>query len=643
MRAIHPLLLALLLLAAAPRAAAHSGKARFHVVVDTDGAADDLRALALLLGNREAEVLAVVSSEGALPPCETAERVAALLRSLHHEGIPVGAGRALGAPAPAWRAHSRRVDWGGDTPDSTKIHPDDTPGRFPAAVELLSEALCSEEEPVTVLALGSLTNLGDLLRDDPRAARRIVRIVWYDTLPGANSLADTLAARRVLASGLPIAVVSENPACPLAVSEGLLDSIAAIPTPHARKIVDTHRSEPLARLVAARHLRLWDDLAVLYLYAPQLFTERETAPGVRRSLLRADAAPAAHDMLCQLLRGKPDSECRVFYGFPADSGLYAADVAPLVAPALERHGASEWRAAVLTNELHGHLGIYALIGVKMGIRAREYFAIGVDDIAVESFAGRRPPVSCLNDGLQVGAGSTTGHGLLTAAEVDRPRPEALFTFKEKTIRLTLRPEYAARIRRDVQRGIELHGDLTEPYWQYIRALALRYWLEFDRHRIFDLKVEQQPPAGTADFHPPHRRTGSGKCGAPAAKNPPAACSCRIKPLSSLPDSVLALSAKDEMKRESGANPEQSRCCEAPLSFRTSPPLTPVGSGRLRNRSQSEDLPSRFDVASTRGNRLPISAGKTSTYLKSDSRYAAGVCFCRRRAEYRHDLLERRGE
>ncbi len=494
MRAIHPLLLALLLLAAAPRAAAHSGKARFHVVVDTDGAADDLRALALLLGNREAEVLAVVSSEGALPPCETAERVAALLRSLHHEGIPVGAGRALGAPAPAWRAHSRRVDWGGaccsGAPDSGKIHPADTPGRFPTAVELLSEALCSEEEPVTVLALGSLTNLGDLLRDDPRAARRIARIVWYDTLPGANSLADTLAARRVLASGLSIAVVSENPACPLAVSEGLLDSIAAIPTPHARKIVDTHRSEPLARLVAARHLRLWDDLAVLYLYAPQLFTERETAPGVHRCLLRADAAPAARDMLCQLLRGKPDFECRVFYGFPADSGLYAADVAPLVAPALERHGASEWRAAVLTNELHGHLGIYALIGVKMGIRAREYFAIGVDDIAVESFAGRRPPVSCLNDGLQVGAGSTTGHGLLTAAEVDRPRPEALFTFKGKTIRLTLRPEYAARIRRDVQRGIELHGDLTEPYWQYIRALALRYWLEFDRHRIFDLKVER---------------------------------------------------------------------------------------------------------------------------------------------------------
>lgn len=32
---------------------AHSGKARFHIVVDTDGAADDLRALCMLLGNRD--------------------------------------------------------------------------------------------------------------------------------------------------------------------------------------------------------------------------------------------------------------------------------------------------------------------------------------------------------------------------------------------------------------------------------------------------------------------------------------------------------------------------------------------------------------------------------------------------------------
>ena len=145
---------------------------------------------------------------------------------------------------------------------------------------------------------------------------------------------------------------------------------------------------------------------------------------------------------------------------------------------------------MLTNELHGHLGIYATVGVKMGIRAREYFNIGVDDIEVTTFAGRKPPVSCMNDGLQAGTGASVGHGLITVADTDHPRPEARFTFKGKTIRLALKPEYAERIRRDVRRGIELYGDLTEAYWLYVRELALRYWLDFDRYEIFDLYVEK---------------------------------------------------------------------------------------------------------------------------------------------------------
>ena len=76
------------------------------------------------------------------------------------------------------------------------------------------------------------------------------------------------------------------------------------------------------------------------------------------------------------------------------------------------------------------------------------------------------------------------------AETDAPRPEARFSFKGKTLRLALKPEYARRIRDDVRRGIELYGDLTEPYWLYVRELALRYWRDFDRHEIFDMYVEE---------------------------------------------------------------------------------------------------------------------------------------------------------
>lgn len=480
-----PLCAALILCLSSGPARAHSGKARFHAIVDTDGAPDDLRALCMLLGNREVEVLAVVTSEGALPPGETARRVAALLGEFRHEGIPVGAGRAVGGPVPAWRAHARRVGWG----DTTVVA-----DRFPSAAEVASRALGNEEEPVVYLALGALTNLADLSDAAPSLAGRIDRVIWYDdssdTLPGANCRADSAAARRVLAGGLRVDVVAADPKRPVCVTQPLLDSVAAVPTPYARKIADTYRREPLAGTIGSRHAGLWDDLVVVRLFAPGLFACRDAGGGVRIcTLADGEAVRQVPRTILGVLRGRTDSESRVFYGFPLAGSCYAADVAPIVGEAVARHGASEWRAGVLTNELHGHLGIYATVGVKMGIRAREWFAIGVDDLHVTSLAGSQPPVSCMNDGLQVATGATVGHGLFAVEEVAPPRPEALFRFRGRTIRLTLKPEYARRIRDDVRRGVELYGNLTEAYWQYVRALALRYWVEFDRHEMFDLRVE----------------------------------------------------------------------------------------------------------------------------------------------------------
>lgn len=469
-----------------PAVYAHSGKARFHAIIDTDGAADDLRTLCMLLGNREVEVLAVTTSEGALPPAESAASVRALLDEFYHEGVPVGAGHPTGAAAPVWRTHSRQVDWG----DTLSVRP-----AFPPAQALIAETLEDEEEKVFFIALGALTNVCDALRENPALGDRIDRIVWYNNqaepLAGANFEADSVAARAVLASGVPVAVVSANPACPLVVTPSLLDSIAAVPTVYARKIADTHRAAPLAKLVDAGHLQAWDDLVAVWLFAPELFVPREVSGSVTSYSLPDEAsAGRGQAEILAILRGKPDTESRVFYGFPVLHELYAADVVPMVDETIARHGPSEWRAGVLTNELHGHLGIYATIGVKMGIRAREYFNIGVDDIEVTTYAGHNPPISCMNDGLQVGTGASVGHGLITVAETDAPRPEARFSFKGKTLRLALKPEYARRIRDDVRRGIELYGDLTEPYWLYVRELALRYWRDFDRHEIFDMYVEE---------------------------------------------------------------------------------------------------------------------------------------------------------
>ena len=463
-------------------AEAHSGKARFHIIIDTDGAADDLRAICMLLSNHELETLAVTTSEGALTPAVAAQKVKSLLYHFHHEGIPVGIGRALNITPPLWRQQSEQIYWG----DDKGIAPPEQ-----SATDLIIQTIEEEDEKVIFICFGALTNLNDVLTAKPQLKERIERVIWYNSsanpLKGANYDADRASADKALASGIQVDIVSGEFEHEIVIDGLYLDLIADVDNAYAKKIVETHGNGILKPVVASRHLKMWDDLAVVYLFEPELFTSTIIRQSVSaHSLKNADAAHRVKDMTVQILAGKPDSESRVFFGFPDDPSLYAADVAPMMKSIIARHGRSEWRAGVLTNELHGHLGIYAIIGVKMGIRAREFFNIGVDDITVVTYAGLQPPVSCLNDGLQVSTGGTLGHGLISVAADETIRPEATFTFKNRTLLMKLKPAYAQQIRKDVENAIQQHGNLTEPYWQQIRALAIKYWEEFDRHEMFEM-------------------------------------------------------------------------------------------------------------------------------------------------------------
>jgi pyrimidine-specific ribonucleoside hydrolase len=40
---------------------------------------------------------------------------------------------------------------------------------------------------------------------------------------------------------------------------------------------------------------------------------------------------------------------------------------------------------------------------------------------------------------------------------------------------------------DVQKGVRMYGLNSPEYWDYIRQLALQYWIELDRREIFDIK------------------------------------------------------------------------------------------------------------------------------------------------------------
>lgn len=178
-------------------------------------------------------------------------------------------------------------------------------------------------------------------------------------------------------------------------------------------------------------------------------------------------------------------EENIFSPFPIGNDHYSPDVAPIVDYTVARYGLTEWRAAVLTNELHGHLGIYSTIGVKMGIFAREILQ-QPHHIKVISFAGSKPPLSCMNDGLQVSTGATIGHGLISIADDTNTRAEAIFFADDREICIRLREDDARQIAADIRQGIEQFGKRSPKYWSYIRHLAIDYWQAFDREEIFEV-------------------------------------------------------------------------------------------------------------------------------------------------------------
>ncbi len=90
--------------------------------------------------------------------------------------------------------------------------------------------------------------------------------------------------------------------------------------------------------------------------------------------------------------------------------------------------------------LHGHLGPYLVAGIRMGLLAlRLLNSSGYFGLSAESEAGRTTPLSCLNDGVQIGSGCTAGKGNLHVIGDGGPRVR--FTAEDgRCVTIELRPE-----------------------------------------------------------------------------------------------------------------------------------------------------------------------------------------------------------
>jgi hypothetical protein len=76
---------------------------RIPVIVDTDVALDDVRAIALLAADRRIDLRAIVTSDGSSGPDVGAKNIGRVLAFLGLDDVQVGAGDTRDLPAPSWR------------------------------------------------------------------------------------------------------------------------------------------------------------------------------------------------------------------------------------------------------------------------------------------------------------------------------------------------------------------------------------------------------------------------------------------------------------------------------------------------------------------------------------------------------------
>jgi pyrimidine-specific ribonucleoside hydrolase len=223
----------------------------------------------------------------------------------------------------------------------------------------------------------------------------------------------------------------------------------------------------------------------LFMHYPSLFTVTREK-GNNKLVTPADTGVLRRAAIT-ILKGETVQRMQIIKSMPADTSFYMPDLQPYVTEIREKYGDDEWTSGVIGNELHRHLGVFAIIGVKMGIRAREYFCTGVDEMSVRSYACSTPPLSCMNDGLQVSTGATPGHGLLAVNNETPCSPAADFTYRDRTIRITLKGEIADKLSSELKEISFVYGLDSDIYWELVRKNTLKYWLQLDRHEIFDIE------------------------------------------------------------------------------------------------------------------------------------------------------------
>lgn len=211
------------------------GRMRTPLVIDTDPGIDDALAVLLALASPEVDLQLVTTVHGNVGLAETTENALRVLHLAGRSDVPVAAGArtSLVFPQPQRAGHVHgTAGLGGVVLPSSPAALDPRP-----AVVALAELLLASEQPVTVAAIGPLTNIALLLGVYPEAAARIGRLVVMggSAARGGNVTAaaefnvwaDPEAAAAVFGAGLPTVLVGLDVTLPTVLTEAGIARFAA--------------------------------------------------------------------------------------------------------------------------------------------------------------------------------------------------------------------------------------------------------------------------------------------------------------------------------------------------------------------------------------------------------------------------------
>ncbi|KTD04977.1 nucleoside hydrolase [Fluoribacter gormanii] len=194
-------------------------------IIDTDVGIDDELAMFYLLAQKDIDIKAITVVGTGESHCPAGLRnVAGLLALTHHEKIPLACGR----DTPMTGIH-QFPDWlrkqADDLAGAANLLPKVDVSTSQTAVQLLETTLKNANEPVEILAIGPLTNLGELVTQMPKIKNKIKMIyVMGGAVDSTGNLieldnsirnstaewniyVDPHAADKVFRSGIPITMI----------------------------------------------------------------------------------------------------------------------------------------------------------------------------------------------------------------------------------------------------------------------------------------------------------------------------------------------------------------------------------------------------------------------------------------------------